>query len=270
LSWVMSVTEIDEERLRRGLRGLLTVEPPVIDDSRSRGTPWVGGLAIAVATVVVLAGVLTTTLLLRNRATVGVTPPSRPTLIATPEVTPEPTPIPSAMPTPFGTPAPAPWLPAVGPPCTVSELEVRVGKGFSNLSNGIMYLIFTDKGRARCALRGTPIVQFLDARGQVLASPRIVDVSSGYVPTLPNSGVGLLPLSSEGAYPGTGPEGGMRGQASLPLQYYADGCNNSIAAIRIRVAAGTLTVPLAVSGGGGGCQTTVVFINPFQPAEYEP
>jgi hypothetical protein len=62
----------------------------------------------------------------------------------------------------------------------------------------------------------------------------------------------------------------MRGQASLPLQYYADGCNNSIAAIRIRVAAGTLTVPLAVSGGGGGCQTTVVFINPFQPAEYEP
>lgn len=186
--------------------------------------------------------------------------------------TPSPAPASSTSPSPLPSAIAAPivYLPAVGPPCTASQLEVRVGNSFSALSNGITYVIFTDRGRIRCSLRHTPSVQFLDARGRALSTPLIVDQASGYIPTLPNGGVGLLPLPTEGVAPGPSPEGGVRGQASLPFQYSADGCDNSIAAVRIQVAAGTLTVRMTLSGGGQPCQTTKVFINPFQPAEFLP
>jgi hypothetical protein len=176
------------------------------------------------------------------------------------------------LPSPIVTPVPVSFLPAVGPPCTASQLEVRVGSNGGALGNGITYLIFTDRGTARCTLRGTPNVQLLDARGRPLTFPPLQDLASGYIPTLPNSGVGLLPLRSEGGAPGPDPEGGVRGQASLPLQYYEDGCANSIAAVRIRVGGGAFTVRLTLSGGPGGqgCNTTRVFVNPFQPAEYVP
>jgi hypothetical protein len=180
-----------------------------------------------------------------------------------------PTPTPSPMPTatPLATSAIA-YLPAIGPPCLASQLEVRVGEGFSNLSNAVLYLIFTDRGSARCTLRGTPIVQLLDNRGRALTSPPLKDTPSGYIPALPNDGVGLLALQSGGVAPGPSPEGGIRGQAALPLQYYADGCDAFIAAIRIRVGGGIFTVPLTLSGSAPGCQTTTIFVNPFQPAEY--
>ena len=44
----------------------------------------------------------------------------------------------------------------------------------------------------------------------------VVDVTSAT--TYPNNGVELLPHATEGS-PGTAPEAGLRGQASLPLQY---------------------------------------------------
>jgi hypothetical protein len=243
------VAEIDEERLRRGLRGLVTMKPPSLDSAPVRPVPWIGRFALVMATVMLLAAVLTVALLLRRPASVAITPPPR----ATASIAPIPT----------------SFLPAVGPQCTASQLEVRVGSSFGALGNGITYVIFTDRGTRRCTLRGTPSVQLLDARGRPLSTPPTVDVASGYIPTLPNGGVGLLPLSSEGVAPGPNPEGGIRGQASLPIQYQDGGCNGAIAAIRIRVGGGTFTVRLSL-GGGPGCQADKVFISPFQPAEFLP
>jgi hypothetical protein len=149
---------------------------------------------------------------------------------------------------------------------------VRTGQSGYGLGNAVTYLIFTDRGRGPCILRGTPGVQLLDASGRLLAKPHLEDVASGYVPTFPNTGVGLIPLENQGGAPGPDPEGGIRGQASLPLQYYDDGCdNNLIAALRIRVGDGTLTIPLNLSGGGQGCDmSSQVIVNPFQPAEFPP
>jgi len=101
--------------------------------------------------------------------------------------------------------------------------------------------------------------------------PSVSDSSSGYIPTYPNNGVELLPLTTEGASPGPAPEGGIRGQAALPLQYTEDGCNNAVAAIRLEVAGGTFTVPLTIpQPGAQGCEVTRMFVNPFQPAEFLP
>jgi hypothetical protein len=86
-----------------------------------------------------------------------------------------------------------------------------------------------------------------------------------------NAGVGLIPLKNEGDAPGPSPEGGIRGQASLPLQYYDDGCdNNLVAAVRITLVGGALTLPMNLPGGGQGCSTSNVSIDPFQPAEFAP
>ena len=218
------------------------MQPPSFDTSQSPRTRWVGGLAAGMATVVLLAGVLTTTLLLHHRTAVATTPTPRATASAIPTFSPQPTS--TALPSPTVTPVPVSFLPAIGPPCTASQLEVRVGGTYGALGNGITYLIFTDRAQTRCTLRGTPNVQLIDARGLPVAFPPLQDLSSGYVPTLPNDGVGLLPLRSEGGAPGPDPEGGVRGQASLPIQYYQDGCANSIAAVRIRVGGGVFTVRL--------------------------
>jgi hypothetical protein len=263
---VTIVADLDEDRLRRGLTALASLEPPALDRSPSRAIGWVGALAVGVATTVLLSGVLTVTLLLHHRAEVAATPVPRPTVSAAPSLSPEPT----ATPSPVATPAPIAYLPALGPLCSASELQVRVGVGFSALGNGVTYLIFTNRGSARCTLRGTPIIQLLDARGRPLSYPPVIYRASGYIPTLPNGGVGLLPLGSEGVSPGPYPEGGVRGQASLPFQYAADGCQNAIAFVRIHVDGGTFTIRMGLSGGGQPCRTTAVYVNPFQPAEYLP
>ncbi|MFZ0129030.1 MAG: DUF4232 domain-containing protein [Candidatus Dormiibacterota bacterium] len=262
------MAEIDEERLRGGLRGLVTMDPPSRDSAPVRPVPWIGRFALVMATVLLLAGVLTVALLLRRPASVATTPP-RATASIAPTFTVQPTPTPASTPLPTPAPVPTSFLPAVGPPCTASQLEVRLGSSFGALGNGITYVIFTDRGTRRCTLRGTPSVQLLDARGRPLSTPATVDRASGYVPTLPNGGVGLLPLSNEGAAPGSNPEGGIRGQASLPIQYQDGGCNSAIAAIRIRVGGGTFTVRLTLAGGPG-CQPDTIFISPFQPAEFLP
>ena len=183
---------------------------------------------------------------------------------------------PTATPTtspPAATPTPSPmsFLAPVGPPCRAAHLQIRVGQVLGAGGNGITYLIFTDRGSTPCTLRGTPSVQLLDGRGRLLTTPSVSDSSSGYIPTYPNNGVELLPLKAEGASQGPAPEGGVRGQASLPLQYTQDGCNNSVAAIRIEVAGGTFTVPLHIpQPGAQGCEVTKMFVNPFQPAEFLP
>lgn len=120
-------------------------------------------------------------------------------------------------------------------------------------------------------LRGTPTIQLLDDHGLVLTMPPVHDSPSGMIPTYPNDGVQLLPMANEGTPPGHNPEGGIRGQASLPLQYHQDGCNNSVAAARIEVAGGTFTVPLTIpQPGAQGCDVTSMVVNPFQPAEFFP
>ena len=178
------------------------------------------------------------------------------------------TPPPTSVPLPTATPMPTPFLPAAGPPCTASQLEVRDGGSGAGLSNQVMYLIFTDRGKNECTLRGYPGVQLLDSHDRLLATPNVVESSMNYVPTFPNNGVGLIPLSNQGTPPGPGYEGGVRGQASLPLQD-SDICANSVAAIRIRIGGGPFTLPLMLGGDGGNCESTL-FVNPFQPAEYVP
>jgi len=195
-----------------------------------------------------------------------------PTASTPPTVTSSAIPSVSPQPTPSATPSSVPFLAAVGPPCSAAQLEVRVGRGFSNLGNVIVYLIFTDRGISPCTLRGTPSVQLLDSHDRPLATPRVVDSSMNYVPTFPNNGVGLIPLSNQGIPPGPGYEGGVRGQASLPLQYgQQNGCSNSVTAIRVRVDGGAFTVPFTIPEPGAlGCEVTSVFINPFQAAEFVP
>lgn len=188
-------------------------------------------------------------------------------LVTAPALTPS-----SAQPTPTAQPSSVPFLATLGPPCSAAQLEVRVGRGFSNLGNVIVYLIFTDRGTSPCTLRGTPSVQLLDARGRDLTQPVVTDAGFGYVPTFPNDGVGLTPVPREGSPPGQPPEGGVRGQASLPLQYgQQNGCSNSVAAIRIRITGGAFTVPFTIpEAGADGCEITRLLINPFQPAEFAP
>jgi hypothetical protein len=197
----------------------------------------------------------------------------RPTTMTTatasvaPSITPQPT-ITVATPSPSAIPLLAP----VGLPCSAAQLEVRMGQAFGNLSHGILYLTFTDHGTRPCTLRGMPDVQLLDKDGRLLATPRLQYAAADYVPTLANDGVGLTPLSNQGSAPGPSPEGGIRGQASLPVQYFDGGCgNNQVAALRIRVDGGSLITPVSLPGGGPGCiAASGVFVSPFQPAEFLP
>ena len=107
-------------------------------------------------------------------------------------------------------------------------------------------------------------MQFLDSHGRVLATPTVRDEPTGYVPTIPNSGVGLLPLSDPGQ-PGAS---GVRGQAALPLQYSDNECATSVAAVQLTLSSGSLTAALTLPGSDfSGCLTAPVTVNPFQPAE---
>ena len=197
----------------------------------------------------------------------------RPTTMTTatasvaPSITPQPT-ITVATPSPSA----IPFLAPVGLTCSAAQLEVRMGQAFGNLSHGILYLTFTDHGTRPCTLRGMPDVQLLDKDGRLLATPRLQYAAADYVPTLANDGVGLTPLSNQGSAPGPSPEGGIRGQASLPVQYFDGGCgNNQVAALRIRVDGGSLITPVSLPGGGPGCiAASGVFVSPFQPAEFLP
>lgn len=178
---------------------------------------------------------------------------------------------PTAISLPTASPSAIPFLAPVSPACMAGHLVARVGQQGGALGNGITYLILTDRGSEPCTLRGTPQIQLLDSHGQLLTMPLVRDVASDYIPTDPNNGVELLPLPSGGASPGPIPEGGIRGQASLPLQYGQDGCNNSVAAVRVEVAGGTFTVPLTIpQPGAQGCEVTRMNVNPFQPAEFLP
>lgn len=219
------------------------------------------GLTVAVAAGMVAA--CTSTVVQRT-----------PTLTQSPVVTESAAPSISTEPTltpTTSTPSPMTFLAPVGPRCSASQLEVRTGMSGAGLGNGVSYIIFTDRGTAPCVLRGTPGVQLLDERRRVLIDPHTQDLPMNYVPTMANGGVGLIPLTNEGAAPGPNPEGGIRGQASLPVQYYDDGCdNNLVAALRITLPGGTLTIPFSLPGGGPGCNTSVISINPFQPAEFAP
>jgi hypothetical protein len=129
------VPEINEDRLRRGLRDLLTMAPPSFDASQSPRTQWFGGFVAGMATIVLLAGVLTTTLLLHHRAAVATTPSPRATASAIPSFSPQPTSTP--LPSPIVTPVPVSFLPAIGPLCTAPQLEVRLGSNGGSLGNGI-------------------------------------------------------------------------------------------------------------------------------------
>jgi hypothetical protein len=114
-------------------------------------------------------------------------------------------------------------------------------------------------------------VQLLDARGRLLTMPPVRDMSTGYIPTYANRGVELLPSANEGVSPGPDPEGGIRGQAALPLQYGQDGCDNAVAAVRVQASGGTFTVPITIpQPGAQGCELTRMSVNPFQPAEFKP
>ena len=221
------------------------------------------GLSVFVATAALLTGGF---ILLRHPGSAG--PPSKPTPAAvtapTPTTMPTPTP-PAAMPIPS-------YLPASGPVCMPSQLEMRLGEFWGTGGSGITYLIFTDRGAAPCTLRGTPAVTLLGTDGRPLAVPAIVKAASGMIPTHPNDGVGLIPLAEQGTAPGPDPEGGVRGQASLPLQY-SDSCANSVTAVAVDFGSARLTVPLTLGvpeGAPHDCELTSVVVNPFQPAEFMP
>jgi hypothetical protein len=267
----MTKPELDEDRLRRAMTRLMTLEPPRLEPPQPRFRSRVGEFAVALGVLVLVSGVLTAGLLLRTHFTGSgrPNPPSTslpgsrtPSLRATPTVQPTATAPTSA--------APGSFLPPIGPPCSTTQLAMRLGQQSGAGGNGITYLIFTDRGTAPCTLRGTPSVQLLGANGKPLATPSVQYATTGMFPTLPNNGVGLIPLADQGTPPGPLPEGGIRGQASLPLQYPHDGCANSVAGVTVHLASGDLATPLTIPGPATDCQLTSVFVNPFQPAEYMP
>jgi hypothetical protein len=123
-------------------------------------------------------------------------------------------------------------------------------------------VVFTDLGPGPCALRGTPVVHFLDASGDVLTAVSVMDAPSGMFPTLPNNGVGLMTLSTGAGLPP------VRGQAGLPLQYAHSMCATGIRGIAVTLPTGRLTTSLQLDGSNfPGCLPASVTVNPFQPAE---
>lgn len=258
------MSENDERRIREGLQKLMASRPPNLDPARAGRRSPLWALAMGVGTFAVLFAVLTTALVLNHRTTGGHTPAPAATSSASPTTRPTTTPLPSPTSTPSS------FLPPVGPECSAKMLEMRLGQQSGAGGNGITYLIFTDRGGSSCVLHGSPIVQFLDANGRLLRVPSAQASSTGMFPTYPNHGVGLIPIPDQGTPPGPLPEGGIRGQASLPLQYPHDGCANSIAAVRVTLPSGSLTVPMTVPGASTNCTVTMIMVNPFQPAEFMP
>lgn len=173
-----------------------------------------------------------------------------------------PTPATTGAATPFGTPKT--FLAAIGPLCKASDLEMRIGVQGGAGGSGITYLIFTDHGTGPCTLRGTPTVRFVDDHGRTPARPSVEAEPTGMFPTIPNSGVGLAPLTNSGASGSSG----VRGQAALPLQYSDNQCPTPAATVSVVFPSGTLTMPFRLFGSNfAGCTPAAVAVNPFQPAE---
>ena len=243
----------------------MQVEPPRRDTTFAEPLHLLRTFAVAASAVVAMFAVLAGGLVLLRHSSVGGPAPK-----PTPGVITAPTP------TTIHTPLPPSTTPS-GSPCAAAQLEMRLGWYKGTGGNALTYLIFTNLGTTPCLLQGTPRVSFLGSDGLPLTTPSVVDAPSGYFPSDPNDGVALIPLTDEGTGPGPAPEGGVRGQASLPLQYQ-NGCANSVAAVAVDVGGGRLVEPFTlntiVPGGNLNCQsvaaggTFVVTVNPFQPAEY--
>ena len=245
--------------------------------ARLRRGRRMGAAAIAVVTFIAVSAGTSAAVLLTRKAPVAGAPIATSSASSSAKLTPSSTPTPSVSaslsPTVLGpsvTPSPSPsFLPAIGPPCSAPDLQMRLGQQYVASQNGIVFLIFTDRGSAPCTLQGTPEVQFLDASGDS-TGPTVQDEPSGggYFYTLPTDGVGLIPLGTEGTAPGPGWEGGIRGQASLPLQYDPAGCANSIAAVEVTISSEVFSAPLTI-GGQTPCNFSNMSITPFQPAEFD-
>jgi hypothetical protein len=141
---------------------------------------------------------------------------------------------------------------------------VRIGVQGGAGGSGITFLIFTDHGAGPCTLRGTPTVRFFDDQGRTPTRPSVQAEPTGMFPTIPNSGVGLVPLAASGAS-GTI---GIRGQAAIPLQYSDNQCATAVATVSVVLPSGALMAPFQLFGNNfPGCTPAAVVVNPFQPAE---
>jgi hypothetical protein len=173
---------------------------------------------------------------------------------------------PAPAPTPTPTPTLEPFLAPVGPTCAVSQLNMRAGTSGAGAGSAATVLVFTDTGGARCTLRGTPVVRFLDRAGQVVKMV-VVDQPGGFFPPVPPlTGVGLLPLTN----PGSVGMAGVRGQAGLGITWSDNMCAISapITRVEITLPSGSLSVPLQISGFGTTlCQKPAAIVTPFEPAE---
>ncbi|MGH7685245.1 MAG: DUF4232 domain-containing protein [Candidatus Dormibacteria bacterium] len=260
----MKTPDPTETRIRQALGRLMQVEPPRREATPTERPHHLRTLAVALTALVTMSAAITGGLVVLRHSSSGGPPKPTPAVIAPPFPGTINTPIP-VSPT-----AVSAYLPASGPPCSASQLELRLGQQGGAGGNGYTYLIFTDRGTAPCVLRGTPTVTLLGGDGRPLTVPSVTESPSGMFKTLANDGVGLVPLTDQGTAPGRLPEGGQRGQAALPLQYPRDGCANSVATVSVELGGGRLTVPLTLPGAVSNCQVTLVEVNPFQPAEYEP
>ena len=258
----MTPPEVDPARLERSMRRLMTVQPPRRDASRSPARTRLAAAAVACAVVAATAAAIVGGVAVLNHHSPGAPARTSPPVAVTSR-TPAPSPSPTVS-------SGGPYLAATSAPCTADQLEVRTGQQGGAGGSGYLYLIVTNRSSKPCTLRGTPPLRLLDGSGADLSTPAVVNTPSGMFPTLPNDGVELVPLADQGSPPGPLPEGGVRGQASLPLQYAHDGCSNRIAAASLLIAGRLSTVPLSIPGAATGCAITEIDVNPFQPAEYAP
>jgi hypothetical protein len=63
----MTKTEIDDERLTRSMRRLMEMRPPVLDETHTHAVRWTGKLGIGLGTLVVVAGIVAGSVVLRDR-----------------------------------------------------------------------------------------------------------------------------------------------------------------------------------------------------------
>jgi hypothetical protein len=243
----MSSDDFDADRLSAALQRLMRQPPPPFNPGE-RPRRWFASLLVAAGTALLVGAVLTTSILINNHLADQrqVTPPRAVATARPPTVSPDATKTPSVV-----------YAPPVGPPCSAAQLAMSVGSNLGAAGSGLTYLVLTDRGNSPCVLKGTPVVAFLDLLGHVVEIS-VRDQPSGSIPTIPNDGVGLLPMSS--------PEDGVSGQADLPLQYGDFTCNNAIASVRVTIGSGSLSVPIDIFKGVSGCPPLAVIVNPFQPA----
>jgi hypothetical protein len=142
---------------------------------------------------------------------------------------------------------------------------MRTGISGAGAGSAAVVLVFTDKGPARCMLRGTPEARFLDQQGQVVRIP-VFDQLGGFFPPVANAGVGLLHLAN----PGPAGAAGIRGQAGLEISWSDGMCAfaEAISRVEITLPTGSLSVPLQIVGfGSTGCLKPGITVTPFEAAE---